>query len=116
MKSIRVACRKVDFLYRRQRPVNSYLDSRSHGKGVARQSPGLIHGPGWRHHLHDVAPPAVCSHGKPATDHLKRGGGRRVGRKADVCCWLKNFHALARYNLRYTSVLVQRVPFISCTV
>mmetsp|Transcript_45647 Transcript_45647/g.87311 ORF Transcript_45647/g.87311 Transcript_45647/m.87311 type:complete len:245 (-) Transcript_45647:703-1437(-) len=58
------------------------LDARCHGQRVARERACLVHGPGRRHHLHDLLLPAVRPDRQTPADHLAHGG--HVGGDAPV--------------------------------
>mmetsp|Transcript_7468 Transcript_7468/g.18103 ORF Transcript_7468/g.18103 Transcript_7468/m.18103 type:complete len:525 (+) Transcript_7468:23-1597(+) len=53
------------------------LDASSHREGVARQSPGLVHGPGGCDVLHDLLLAAIGADGEPPPDDLAHGGDVR---------------------------------------
>mmetsp|Transcript_92155 Transcript_92155/g.256768 ORF Transcript_92155/g.256768 Transcript_92155/m.256768 type:complete len:226 (-) Transcript_92155:832-1509(-) len=54
----------------------------SHGKRVSTECAGLVHGPGGRHHLHDVLPATVGTHWQTTSNHLAHRG--HIGNHTEV--------------------------------
>mmetsp|Transcript_92154 Transcript_92154/g.256763 ORF Transcript_92154/g.256763 Transcript_92154/m.256763 type:complete len:226 (-) Transcript_92154:832-1509(-) len=58
------------------------LDPCSHGKRVSAECAGLVHGPGGRHHLHNVLPATIGTHRKATSNHLAHRG--HIGNHTEV--------------------------------